>query len=199
MPPLENRASFGAENRATFPHDAVSAARPLRPRFRFRAATLVPPRAPMRAASGELLRVLAVDTAQSACAACVIQAGEAEPLARDRCRWTAAMRSRCCSSTGSSPRSTAVREPGPRRRHDRARQLYGPQDRHRRRPRHRARRRRAGRRRRHALRLLAPLMSGETRGLMGAAVDAKHGQIYVQVVAPGGGPSSRRASWGAIR
>ena len=36
----------------------------------------------MRAASGELLRVLAVDTAQSACAACVIQAGEAEPLAR---------------------------------------------------------------------------------------------------------------------
>jgi tRNA threonylcarbamoyladenosine biosynthesis protein TsaB len=33
---------------------------------------------------------------------------------------------------------------------------------------------------------LAPLMAGEMRSLMGAAIDAKHGQIYVQVVAPGG-------------
>jgi tRNA threonylcarbamoyladenosine biosynthesis protein TsaB len=33
---------------------------------------------------------------------------------------------------------------------------------------------------------LAPLLAGEVRGLAGAAIDAKHGQIYVQVVAPGG-------------
>jgi len=33
---------------------------------------------------------------------------------------------------------------------------------------------------------LAPLMAGDRRGLFTAAIDAKHGQIYVQVVAPGG-------------
>ncbi len=33
---------------------------------------------------------------------------------------------------------------------------------------------------------LAPLLAGEMRGLAGVAIDAKHGQIYVQVVAPGG-------------
>ena len=33
---------------------------------------------------------------------------------------------------------------------------------------------------------LAPLMASETRRLLVAAIDAKHGQIYVQAVAPGG-------------
>ena len=34
--------------------------------------------------------------------------------------------------------------------------------------------------------LLAPLMASETRKLLAAAVDAKHGQIYFQAIAPGG-------------
>jgi tRNA threonylcarbamoyl adenosine modification protein YeaZ len=33
---------------------------------------------------------------------------------------------------------------------------------------------------------LAPLLASERRGVMAAAIDAKHGQIYVQAVAPGG-------------
>jgi tRNA threonylcarbamoyl adenosine modification protein YeaZ len=33
---------------------------------------------------------------------------------------------------------------------------------------------------------LAPLMASEARRLLAAAIDAKHGQIYVQAVAPGG-------------
>jgi tRNA threonylcarbamoyl adenosine modification protein YeaZ len=33
---------------------------------------------------------------------------------------------------------------------------------------------------------LAPLLAHERRGVMAAAIDAKHGQIYVQAVAPGG-------------
>ncbi|MBZ6077077.1 tRNA (adenosine(37)-N6)-threonylcarbamoyltransferase complex dimerization subunit type 1 TsaB [Microvirga puerhi] len=33
---------------------------------------------------------------------------------------------------------------------------------------------------------LAPLMSGERRGLFTAAIDAKHGQIYVQAIGAGG-------------
>ena len=33
---------------------------------------------------------------------------------------------------------------------------------------------------------LAPLMVGERRGLFTAAIDAKHGHIYIQAIAPGG-------------
>jgi tRNA threonylcarbamoyl adenosine modification protein YeaZ len=33
---------------------------------------------------------------------------------------------------------------------------------------------------------LAPLMVGEKRGLFTAAIDAKHGHIYIQAIAPGG-------------
>ncbi len=33
---------------------------------------------------------------------------------------------------------------------------------------------------------LAPMMVGERRGLFTAAIDAKHGHIYIQAVAPGG-------------
>jgi tRNA threonylcarbamoyl adenosine modification protein YeaZ len=34
--------------------------------------------------------------------------------------------------------------------------------------------------------LIAPLVSGEKRRLLAAAIDARHGQIYFQMVAPGG-------------
>jgi len=34
--------------------------------------------------------------------------------------------------------------------------------------------------------LIAPLMSGDTRRLLAAAVDARHEQVYFQLVAPGG-------------
>jgi tRNA threonylcarbamoyladenosine biosynthesis protein TsaB len=34
--------------------------------------------------------------------------------------------------------------------------------------------------------LIAPLMSGDTRRLLAAAIDARHGQVYFQMVAPGG-------------
>lgn len=33
---------------------------------------------------------------------------------------------------------------------------------------------------------IAPLMTRETRGLVAAAIDAKHGSVYIQAVAPGG-------------
>jgi tRNA threonylcarbamoyladenosine biosynthesis protein TsaB len=33
---------------------------------------------------------------------------------------------------------------------------------------------------------LAPLMAGDRRGLYTAAIDARHGQIYIQAIAPGG-------------
>ena len=33
---------------------------------------------------------------------------------------------------------------------------------------------------------LAPLMAGDQRGLYAAAIDARHGQIYIQALAPGG-------------
>src|SRR3712207_8438195 len=33
---------------------------------------------------------------------------------------------------------------------------------------------------------LAPLMTRESRGLLAAAIDARHGQVYLQAVAPGG-------------
>ncbi len=33
---------------------------------------------------------------------------------------------------------------------------------------------------------LAPLMVGERRGLLTAAIDAKHGHLYIQAIAPGG-------------
>lgn len=34
--------------------------------------------------------------------------------------------------------------------------------------------------------LIAPLMSGDKRRLLAAAIDARHGQVYFQMVAPGG-------------
>ena len=34
--------------------------------------------------------------------------------------------------------------------------------------------------------LLAPLMAGPPRGLLAAAIDAKHGQVFIQAVGPGG-------------
>lgn len=46
---------------------------------------------------------------------------------------------------------------------------------------------------------LAPLLAGEQRGVMAAVVDAKHGQVYIQAMAPGGAPSSPRASWACVR
>jgi tRNA threonylcarbamoyladenosine biosynthesis protein TsaB len=33
---------------------------------------------------------------------------------------------------------------------------------------------------------LAPLLAGKGRGLVAAAIDAKHGQVYIQAAAPGG-------------
>ncbi|HEX2509179.1 MAG TPA: tRNA (adenosine(37)-N6)-threonylcarbamoyltransferase complex dimerization subunit type 1 TsaB [Microvirga sp.] len=134
------------------------------------------------------MRVLAVDTAQSACAACVIQAGEAEPLAReslpmDRGHAEALLPlvDRVVSAVDGGFESL-----------DRVAVTIGPGS---------YTGLRIGIAAARAIGLaagvpvvgvatlsafLAPLMSGETRGLMGAAVDAKHGQIYVQVVAPGG-------------
>ena len=41
---------------------------------------------------------------------------------------------------------------------------------------------------------LAPLMAGDSRGFFTAAIDAKHGHIYVQAIAPGGKTISRRPS-----
>lgn len=139
------------------------------------------------------MRVLAVDTALAACAACVIEAGETEPLAREslpmgrgHAEALLPLVDRVASAVDGGFKSL-----------DRVAVTIGPGS---------YTGLRIGIAAARAIGLaagvpvvgvatlsayLAPLMAGETRGLetrglMGAAIDARHGQIYVQVVAPGG-------------
>jgi tRNA threonylcarbamoyl adenosine modification protein YeaZ len=134
------------------------------------------------------LRVLAIDTALGACSACVQQTGEAEPLARetifmDRGHAEALLPlvDRVVSQTDGSFAGL-----------DRVAVTIGPGS---------YTGLRIGIAAARAIGLaagipvvgvatlaafLAPLMAGSPRGLLAAAIDAKHGQLYVQALAPGG-------------
>jgi tRNA threonylcarbamoyladenosine biosynthesis protein TsaB len=134
------------------------------------------------------LRILAIDTALGACAACIVQAGQTEPLAaeailmeRGHAEALLPLVDRIVSGVeggfGSLDRVAVTVGPG---------SYTGI---------------RIGIAAARAIGLaagipvvgvatlsayLAPLMTRESRGLLAAAIDAKHGQVYLQAVAPGG-------------
>jgi tRNA threonylcarbamoyl adenosine modification protein YeaZ len=134
------------------------------------------------------LRVLAIDTALGACSACVLQAGEAEPRAREMIAMERGhaeallpLVDRVVSAVdeGFASLSRVAVTVGPG-------SYTGL---------------RVGIAAARAIglaagipvvgvatlsALLAPLMASEARGLLAAAVDAKHGQVYIQAIAVGG-------------
>jgi len=134
------------------------------------------------------LRVLAIDTALGACSACILQAGDAEPLAREsipmergHAEALLPMLDRVASQVEGGFESL-----------DRVAVTVGPGS---------YTGLRVGIAAARGIGIaadipvigvatlsafLAPLMAGDKRGLYTAAIDAKHGQIYVQAVATGG-------------
>ena len=135
------------------------------------------------------MRILAIDTALGACAACVMEAEAQEPLAQETLvmerghaeallplldRLVSTRRRRLC-------------EPRPGRRDGRPRELHRPSRRHRRGARASglppACRWSASRPCRHSS---PPLVADDNRRLLAAAIDAKHGHVYFQAISPGG-------------
>jgi tRNA threonylcarbamoyladenosine biosynthesis protein TsaB len=134
------------------------------------------------------LRILAIDTALGACAACIVQAGQPEPLAaeailmeRGHAEALLPLVDRIVSGVEGGFSSL-----------DRVAVTVGPGS---------YTGIRIGIAAARAIGLaagipvvgvatlsayLAPLMTRESRGLLAAAIDAKHGQVYLQAVAPGG-------------
>jgi tRNA threonylcarbamoyl adenosine modification protein YeaZ len=134
------------------------------------------------------LRVLAIDTALGACSACILQAGDAEPLAREsipmergHAEALLPMLDRVASQVEGGFESL-----------DRVAVTVGPGS---------YTGLRVGIAAARGIGIaadipvigvatlsafLAPLMAGDKRGLFTAAIDAKHAQIYVQAVATGG-------------
>ncbi|RDI62186.1 tRNA (adenosine(37)-N6)-threonylcarbamoyltransferase complex dimerization subunit type 1 TsaB [Microvirga subterranea] len=134
------------------------------------------------------MRVLAIDTALGACSACILQAGDAEPLAREsipmergHAEALLPMLDRVASQVEGGFESL-----------DRVAVTVGPGS---------YTGLRVGIAAARGIGIaadipvigvatlsafLAPLMAGDKRGLFTAAIDAKHGQIYVQAVATGG-------------
>lgn len=134
------------------------------------------------------MRVLAIDTALGACSACILQAGDAEPLARES---IAMERGHAEALLPLIDRLSSQVEGGFSTL-DRVAVTVGPGS---------YTGLRVGIAAARGIGLaagiptvgvatlsayLAPLMAGERRGLYAAAIDAKHGQIYIQAVAPGG-------------
>lgn len=135
-----------------------------------------------------MLRVLAIDTALGACSACILDAGAAEPLAREtipmergHAEALLPLIDRLSSSVDGGFESL-----------DRVAVTVGPGS---------YTGLRVGIAAARGIGLaadipvvgvatlsafLAPLMTGERRGLFTAAIDAKHGQIYIQAIAVGG-------------
>lgn len=134
------------------------------------------------------MRILAIDTALGACSACILQAGDAEPLAREsipmergHAEALLPMLDRVASQVEGGFESL-----------DRVAVTVGPGS---------YTGLRVGIAAARGIGIaadipvigvatlsafLAPLMAGDKRGLFTAAIDAKHGQIYVQAVATGG-------------
>jgi len=134
------------------------------------------------------LRVLAIDTALSACSACIWQAGDPEPLARE----TIPMERGHAEALLPLVDRLASRVDRGFESLDRVAVTVGPGS---------YTGLRVGIAAARGIGLaadvpvigvatlsafLAPLMAGDRRGLFTAAVDAKHGQIYIQAVAVGG-------------
>jgi tRNA threonylcarbamoyladenosine biosynthesis protein TsaB len=134
------------------------------------------------------LRILAIDTALGACAACIVQAGQPEPLAaeailmeRGHAEALLPLVDRIVSGVEGGFSSL-----------DRVAVTVGPGS---------YTGIRIGIAAARAIGLaagipvvgvatlsayLAPLMTRESRGLLAAAIDAKHGQVYFQAISPGG-------------
>ena len=134
------------------------------------------------------MRVLAIDTALSACSACIWQAGDPEPLARE----TIPMERGHAEALLPLVDRLASRVDRGFESLDRVAVTVGPGS---------YTGLRVGIAAARGIGLaadvpvigvatlsafLAPLMAGDRRGLFTAAVDAKHGQIYIQAVAVGG-------------
>jgi tRNA threonylcarbamoyladenosine biosynthesis protein TsaB len=134
------------------------------------------------------LRVLAIDTALNACSACILQAGDAEPLARE----TIPMERGHAEALLPLIDRLAARVDGGFESLDRVAVTVGPGS---------YTGLRVGIAAARGIGLaadipvigvatlsafLAPLLAHERRGLFTAAIDAKHGHIYIQAVAAGG-------------
>jgi tRNA threonylcarbamoyl adenosine modification protein YeaZ len=135
-----------------------------------------------------MLRVLAIDTALGACSACIWQAGDAEPLARE----TILMDRGHAETLLPLIDRVSSQVEGGFAGLDRVAVTVGPGS---------YTGLRVGIAAARGIGLasgipvigvatlsafLAPLMANERRGLFTAAIDAKHGQIYIQAIAPGG-------------
>jgi tRNA threonylcarbamoyl adenosine modification protein YeaZ len=135
-----------------------------------------------------MLRVLAIDTALGACSACIWQAGDAEPLARE----TILMDRGHAETLLPLIDRVSSQVEGGFAGLDRVAVTVGPGS---------YTGLRVGIAAARGVGLasgipvigvatlsafLAPLMANERRGLFTAAIDAKHGQIYIQAIAPGG-------------
>lgn len=134
------------------------------------------------------MRVLAIDTALNACSACILQAGDAEPLARE----TIPMERGHAEALLPLIDRLAARVDGGFESLDRVAVTVGPGS---------YTGLRVGIAAARGIGLaadipvigvatlsafLAPLLAHERRGLFTAAIDAKHGHIYIQAVAAGG-------------
>jgi tRNA threonylcarbamoyl adenosine modification protein YeaZ len=134
------------------------------------------------------LRVLALDTALGACSACVLQVGEAEPLAHE----TILMDRGHAEALLPMVDRVVSRVMGGFAGLDRVAVTVGPGS---------YTGLRVGIAAARAIGLaagipvvgvatlsafLAPLMASKPSGVLAAAIDAKHGQIYIQALAPGG-------------
>lgn len=134
------------------------------------------------------MRILAIDTALGACSACILQAGDAGPLARE----SIAMERGHAETLLPLIDRIVSHVPGGFASLDRVAVTIGPGS---------YTGLRIGISAARAIGLaagipvvgvatlsafLAPLMSGGGRGLFTAAVDARHGQIYIQAIAAGG-------------
>src|SRR3954453_10354176 len=137
---------------------------------------------------GEFMRILAIDTALGACAACIVDRDKLEPLAREsipmergHAEALLPLIDRIVSSVERGFASL-----------DRVAVTVGPGS---------YTGLRVGIAAARAIGLaagvpvvgvatlsayLAPLLAGERRGVIAAAIDAKHGQLYLQAVAAGG-------------
>jgi tRNA threonylcarbamoyladenosine biosynthesis protein TsaB len=134
------------------------------------------------------LRVLAIDTALGACSACILQAGEVEPIARE----TLMMERGHAEALLPLIDRVASQVEGGFSTLGRVAVTIGPGS---------YTGLRVGIAAARAIGLaagipvvgvatlsayLAPLMTGDRRGVIAAAIDAKHGQVYVQAIGAGG-------------